>query len=280
MPEGRPTSASLPTERNPEVRAQRDGNAISNHFENTVKETGQDHFPLWSRDPDNHTRGSRDNHILRTLRDRDLCIIFHHSPCSIIDTVAGNSIDRPSSGNWWLKTRQDDGKLRMLVVVGQEFKSVQEVDLLVQVSSRVVGLLPFEDFDGLRAHSTRNGFPLFPVLSSLRAIPFDRLLPNPLPKDWKVGATTRLRWIEQGHQMIKAGMDVVNEVARDDGDLAVDLGCEVKAVIITLAVSSIGQRVWVDIDITGDYGVEISEVFFGPLNLEEIGGDKITHAEW
>lgn len=52
-----------------------------------------------------------------------------------------------------------------------------------------------------------------------------------------------------------------------------------KSVVVTLALSPIGQRVGVGVRIFGDGDFQIIEVFFGPVELTKIRGIDDTHAE-
>jgi hypothetical protein len=109
----------------------------------------------------------------------------------------------------------------VFVVIGETFEAAQEMDFLVPVVSHVVGLLPLDEFNRLRAHLVSAGSPLFSIFRSLLILPGNVILPNPFPEDGEHDVGAHFRWVETDRQMIQGGMDVVDEVTRDQSNIGI-----------------------------------------------------------
>jgi len=262
----------------PEEGCERHSDSVPNHFEDVVEEFGDVYFPLRLFDEDHYARGSLDLYVCCSIGDRDWCVILNHSLRPIITENTYQSVIHPSNDRS-LDPGANDWELHMFVVIGETLEPAEEMDCLVPVISHIVGLLSLDEFTRLRAHFASAGSPLSPIFRSLLVLPGNVVLPHPSPENGEHDMGAHFRWVEKNCQVIERGVNVMDEVTRDQSNVRVDGFGGMESIVVTLALSPIGQRVGVGVRILGDCEFQITEVLFGPVELLKVRGIEDAHAE-
>ena len=212
---------------------------------------GDLYIPLLSGSADGYLRGSSNLHIHCAFGEVQLCVVLHHPPIARVVPSSGTAVWQVPTARGRSQTDRHYRQVGVAVFVGETIEGFEEIDFEVGVAP-VLGRLQFlEDCDSSRLHFSGTGVPPLASLRSLLIVPFDTVLPNSLPENWKADVSTHFWWVESNGEVIEAGADVIDEIGGNHLGPCVDLTGEVQSVDVLLALSPFGDRVRVAVDVVG-----------------------------
>jgi hypothetical protein len=227
---------------------------------------------------DSYVHGSMELHVHCSFEGSERCAVIQPASARLSGVVHTDPVDFPTNpirDQTWGEYRE----VHVFVAVPESVDVFDDLDIARFVPGVFDRLQTLEDCDRTRIHPPSDGVPFPSVVKPLQTFAVPGLFPNSLPEDWERYGAAILRWDQGTGDVVEPRVHVVEEIGSDQSDSVRGRFGEFRPILVVLLLHPSAYRVRILSSVGVNLNFEITEVLLGPIQLQDVRGNEITHAE-